>query len=306
MSFKLTILGCGSAIPTLYSNPTSQLLNINERFILIDCGEGTQVQLRKYNINFQRINHIFISHLHGDHYFGLIGLLTSMHLLGRNKDLHIYAHHPLRTIINTQLLASNTELKFPLFFHDISEEIDGVICDNMHFIVENIVLDHTINCSGFLFKEKNMKRRIKKNVVEKFNIPYDQIYAIQEGADWVNPNGKIIKNDVLTLKNRDPYTYAFCTDTRYKESLIEKITSVDLLYHEVTFSQDLAKRAAETGHSTSYQAASIAMNAKVKHLLIGHFSRRYKDLNILLEESKEIFANTLLSESGLNIDFQDL
>ena len=306
MSFKLTVLGCGSAIPTLKSNPTSQLLNINERFLLIDCGEGTQVQLRKYNINFQRINHIFISHLHGDHYFGLIGLLTSMHLLGRNKDLHIYAHEQLKSIINLQLQASNTVLRFPLFFHDISLDSDEIIFENDSFSVENIILDHTINCSGFIFKEKKFKRKLKKNVVEKYNIPYNQIDAIKNGADWINNNGQIIKNSDITLNDRLPYKYSFCTDTRFKNDICRKIKDSNLLYHEVTFSKDLKERADQTGHSTSFEAASIANSAGAKNLLIGHFSKRYKDTSILLEETKHKFTNTIKAESGLEIDFQDL
>ncbi|MBR77013.1 MAG: ribonuclease [Flavobacteriales bacterium] len=306
MSFKLTVLGCGSAIPTLKSNPTSQLLNINERFLLIDCGEGTQVQLRKYKINFQRINHIFISHLHGDHYFGLIGLLTSMHLLGRNKDLHIYAHEQLKSIINLQLQASNTVLRFPLFFHDISLDSDEIIFENDSFSVENIILDHTINCSGFIFKEKKFKRKLKKNVIEKYNIPYNQIDAIKNGADWINNNGQIIKNSDITINDRLPYKYSFCTDTRFKNDICKKIKDSNLLYHEVTFSKDLKERADQTGHSTSFEAASIANRAGAKNLLIGHFSKRYKDTSILLEETKHKFTNTIKAESGLEIDFQDL
>ena len=306
MSFKLTVLGCGSAIPTLKSNPTSQLLNINERFLLIDCGEGTQVQLRKYKINFQRINHIFISHLHGDHYFGLIGLLTSMHLLGRNKDLHIYAHEQLKSIINLQLQASNTVLRFPLFFHDISLDSDEIIFENDSFLVENIILDHTINCSGFIFKEKKFKRKLKKNIIEKYNIPHNQINAIKNGADWINNNGQIIKNSDITLNDRLPYKYSFCTDTRFKNDICLKIKDSNLLYHEATFAKDLKERADQTGHSTSYEAASIANRAGAKHLLIGHFSKRYKDTSVLLEETKHKFTNTIKAESGLEIDFQDL
>ena len=306
MSFKLTVLGCGSAIPILKSNPTSQLLNINERFLLIDCGEGTQIQLRRYNINFQRINHIFISHLHGDHYFGLIGLLTSMHLLGRNKDLHIYAHKQLKSIINIQLQASSTVLRFPLFFHDISLDSDEIIFENDSFSVESLILDHTINCSGFIFKEKKFQKKLKKNIIEKYHIPYNQIDAIKNGADWIDTNGHVIKNHEMTLNDRLPYKYSFCSDTRFKNDICLKIKDSNLLYHEVTFAKDLKDRANQTGHSTSYEAASIANKASVKNLLIGHFSKRYKDTSILLEETKYKFANTIKAESGLQIDFQHL
>ena len=244
--------------------------------------------------------------MHGDHYFGLIGLLTSMHLLGRNKDLHIYAHEQLKSIINLQLQASSTILRFPLFFHDISLDTDEIIFENDSFSVENIILDHTINCSGFIFKEKKFKRKLKKNIVEKYNIPYNQIDAIKNGADWVSNNGQIIKNNDITLNDRLPYKYSFCTDTRFKKDICLKIKDSNLLYHEVTFAKDLKERANQTGHSTSYEAASIASSSCAKNLLIGHFSKRYKDTTVLLEETKHKFNNTIKAKSGLEIDFQDL
>jgi len=306
MSFKLTILGCNSAVPSLEKHPTAQLLNANERFFLIDCGEGTQVRLRKYQLNPQRINHVFISHLHGDHYFGLIGLINSMHLLGRSKDLHIYAHNELKAIIDLQLSASNTELNYPLFFHPISESIEQILYEDEEISISSIILNHTIKCSGFLFKEKNKKRKIIKKIIEQYNIPFDKYNGIREGADWIADSGKIIQNKEITIENTPAHSYAFCTDTIYNESLIEKIKGTDLLYHEATFKMDLAERAKETGHSTTYEAATIAMKSKVRNLLIGHFSQRYRDLDELLVESKSIFNNTHLAESGLVIDFDKL
>ena len=306
MSFKLTVLGCGSAIPTLDNNPTAQLLNVNERFFLIDCGEGTQIQLRKYKINLQRINHIFISHLHGDHYFGLIGLISSMHLLGRNKELHIYAHSQLEDIINLQLNASHTELKFPLFFHSIPEMKEEVLFEDDHLSVSNLLLNHSINCSGFLFKQKKSRRKIKKDLVSKLKIPFEKISSIQDGADWIDNNGLIIKNKDITLKNSPPYTYAFCTDTRYNEKLINKIIGVDLLYHETTFKKELTNRANDTGHSTTFDAAEIARKAGVKYLMIGHFSQRYKETSELLYETKDNFKNSILAKTGLTLDFKNL
>ena len=303
MSFKLTILGCSSAIPTVNRNPTAQLLNVNERFFLIDCGEGTQVQLRKYQLSFQRINHIFISHLHGDHYFGLIGLLSSMHLLGRNKELHIYAHEELKQIIDLQLNASNTELNYPLFFHILPKEEEIILLEDNNIKVVNIILDHSINCSGFLFEEKRTARKIIKSQIEKYNVPFDKINSLKNGVDWINQQGDIICNNVLTTENSLPNRYAYCSDTRYQEALIEKIKNVDLLYHETTFMQDLEDRAEQTGHSTSVQAATIAQKAKVKKLIVGHYSQRYKNLDSLLEESKSIFTNTFLSFPGMTIDF---
>jgi ribonuclease Z len=306
MSFKLTVLGCNSAVPTVERHPTAQLLNANERFFLIDCGEGTQVQLRKYQLSFQRINHIFISHLHGDHYFGLIGLISSMHLLGRNKDLHIFAHKELKDIIDLQLEASNTELNYPLFFHPIAEDEESVIFEDDNIKVSNLLLDHSIKCSGFLFEEKRSKRKIIKSEVEKYNVPYDKMNSLKNGVDWINSNGEVVLNCILTSENSLPKKYAFCSDTRYNEALIEKVKGVDLLYHETTFMKDLEERAEQTGHSTTLQAATIAKKSAVKHLLIGHYSQRYKNLNDLLVETKDTFTNTYLAESGLTLDFDML
>ncbi|MBT3621568.1 MAG: ribonuclease Z [Flavobacteriales bacterium] len=306
MSFKLTVLGCNSAVPTVERHPTAQLLNANERFFLIDCGEGTQVQLRKYQLSFQRINHIFISHLHGDHYFGLIGLISSMHLLGRNKDLHIFAHKELKDIIDLQLEASNTELNYPLFFHPIAEDEESVIFEDDNIKVSNLLLDHSIKCSGFLFEEKRSKRKIIKSEVEKYNVPYDKMNSLKNGVDWMNSNGEVVLNSILTSENSLPKKYAFCSDTRYNEALIEKVKGVDLLYHETTFMKDLEERAEQTGHSTTLQAATIAKKSAVKHLLIGHYSQRYKNLNDLLVETKDTFTNTYLAESGLTLDFDML
>ena len=306
MSFKLTILGCSSAIPTEDRNPTAQLLNVNERFFLIDCGEGTQVQLRKYQLSFQRINHVFISHLHGDHYFGLIGLISSMHLLGRNKDLHIYAHKELKEIIDLQLAASNTELNYPLFFHPIADEDEMILFEDTNIKVSNLILDHSIKCSGFLFEEKRSKRRVIKSEVEKYNVPYDKMESLKDGVDWINASGEVIENSILTSRNSLPKKYAFCSDTRYNEGLVDKIKEVDLLYHETTFMKDLEERAEQTGHSTTSQAASIAKQAKVKNLIIGHFSQRYRNFEDLLVEAKATFPNSSLAESGLVLDFNKL
>jgi len=306
MPFKLTVLGCGSAVPTLKNIPTAQLLNVNERFFLIDCGEGTQVQLKKYKINLQRITHIFISHLHGDHYFGLIGLINSMHLHGRKKELHIYAHINLKKIIDLQLESSNTQLSFPLFFHPISEDKENILFEDETILVENILLNHSISCSGFLFKEKTKKRKINNNKIIEYNIPHDKLNGIRDGADWMNSTGQIIKNDILTLPNNKPHRYAFCTDTKYNFDLIKKIQDVDLLYHEATFKEDMKKRADETGHSTTTQASEIARNGKVKMLMIGHFSQRYMNLDELLIEAQKGFKNTILAKPGLVVDFKEI
>ena len=303
MPFKLTILGCDSAIPTVDIQQTAQLLNINERFFLIDCGENTQVQLRKYQLSFQRISHVLISHLHGDHYFGLIGLITSMHLLGRNKGLHIYAHEDLKEIINIQLSASNTNLNYPLFFHVLPKDEEKILFKDDNVEISNFLLDHTIDCSGFLFKEISTKRKIIKEKIEEYKIPNDKIDAIKDGAHYVNENNQIIDNNELTSVISNLHSYAYCSDTRFSSRIIPIISNVDVLYHEATFSEELATRAIETGHSTTKEAASIAKEANVKNLLIGHYSKRYKDLNILLEESKQYFNNSFLTKEGDVFDF---
>ena len=303
MPFKLTILGCDSAIPTVDKQQTAQLLNINERFFLIDCGENTQVQLRKYQLSFQRISHVLISHLHGDHYYGLIGLITSMHLLGRNKGLHIYAHEDLKEIINVQLSASNTNLNYPLFFHVLPKDEEKILFKDDNVEISNFLLDHTIDCSGFLFKEISTKRKIIKEKIEEYKIPNDKIDAINNGADYVNENNQIINNNELTSVISNLHSYAYCSDTRFSSRIIPIISNVDVLYHEATFSEELATRAIETGHSTTKEAANIAKEANVKNLLIGHYSKRYKDLNILLEESKQYFNNSFLTKEGDVFDF---
>ncbi|MGY8987006.1 MAG: ribonuclease Z [Flavobacteriales bacterium] len=306
MSFKLTILGCNSALPTVDKNPTSQLLSANERFFLIDCAEGTQVQLRRYKIKFQRINHIFISHLHGDHYFGLIGLISSMHLLGREKELHLYAHPPLKEIIDSQLAASNTELCYPLFFHPLPYENERILFEDNKIEVSNILLDHGIPCSGFLFKEKLSLRKINSEKINEYNVPIDQFKSLKNGEDFITIEGEKISNEILTTENRLPISYAFCSDTKYNDRIVEKIKNVSLLYHETTFMEDRKERAIETFHSTTIDAATIAVKSEVGALLIGHFSQRYKELDELLSETKSVFDNTKLAQQGMQIDFSDL
>ena len=306
MSYKLTILGCDSAIPTEKKQQTAQLLNVNERFFLIDCGEDTQVQLRKYNLSFQRINHIFISHLHGDHYFGLIGLLTTMHLLGRKKELNIYAHIELKEIINLQLSASKTVLNYPLFFHEIPKDEETVLFSDDSLEIKNLILDHTIDCSGFIFKEIKYKRKIIKNKIEEHNIPFEKISDLRKGKDISLENGSIISNSEVTIEATKPNSYAYCTDTRFCNDVISKIKNVTVLYHEATFSKNHTEIAKKTGHSTTFDAAKIAKRSKVKMLIIGHYSKRYSDLNELLIECKSIFENSFLAKEGGVIDFNTI
>ena len=306
MPYELTILGSSSAIPTVEKNPTAQLLNANERFFLIDCAEGTQVQLRKYKFKFQKISRIFISHLHGDHYFGLIGIISSMHLLGREKELHIYAHPKLKEIIDIQLSASSTELCYPLFFHPITPNIDQVLFEDKKIKISTFPLSHGIDCNGFLFEEKRPPRKILSEKVKEYNIPIDQLKNIKWGEDFVDEDGSLILNDKLTIENKIPFSYAFCSDTKYSKSIIDKVKGVSLLYHETTFMNDRKDRAEETNHSTTIDAATIAKLAEVNYLLIGHFSQRYRDESILLEETKSVFKNTILATQGMSINFSDL
>ena len=306
MSYQLTILGCSSAIPTIDKNPTAQLLNANERFFLIDCAEGTQVQLRKYKIKFQKINRVFISHLHGDHYFGLIGLISSMNLLGRDKELHIYAHQKLKSIIDIQLDVASTELCYPLFFHPITPDIDEVLFEDKKIRISTFPLNHGIDCNGFLFQEKLSPRKLLSEKVKEYNIPIDKLKEIKQGSDFISADGKKIKNTEITKENRIPNSYAFCSDTKYHEELIEKIKDVKLLYHETTFMKDRSVRADETNHSTTIDAANIANLSSAKNLLIGHFSQRYQDEDLLLKEVKSIFNKAMIASEGLIIDFSDL
>ena len=298
MNFDLTILGCNSAIQTSNRNPSAQILNIFERFFLIDCGEGTQLQLRKYKFRIQKINHIFISHLHGDHYFGLIGFLSTLHLLGRKDDLHIYAHADLKAIIDIQLKSSDTRLNYQLHFHDLQYDKPRIIYEDKLITVETIPLNHRIPCCGFLFKEKPKERTIIKDKLESFGIPLQKYAEIKAGEDFVDQDGKIIPNALLTRNPMPCRSYAYCSDTSYFEKIIEQISQVDLLYHEATFMQNLSDRATQTFHSTTIQAGMIALKANVKKLVIGHYSSRYTDLDPLLSETLTIFKNTELGEEG--------
>ncbi len=296
--FELTILGCSSATPTSKRNPTSQLLNIHDKYFLIDCGEATQVQLRRFKLKFQRINHIFISHLHGDHYFGLMGLLSSMHLLGRKNELHLYCPAGLKEIIELQNKHSQTYLHYPIIYHLLGEGKNEIIFEDDNVSVETIPLNHRIPCNGFLFREKFRQQNISKEKIEEYNIPKSFIKSIKAGADYTLESGTVIPNKELTVSHMSPRSYAFCSDTCYDESIVPIIKNVDLLYHETTFMEDMKHRAKETFHTTTIQAGNIAKLAEVKQLLIGHFSARYNDLNPFLDEIKPVFENTLLALEG--------
>lgn len=300
-NFELTILGCSSATPTSTRNPTAQLLNIAERFFLIDCGEATQIQLRKYKLKFQRINHIFISHLHGDHYLGLPGLLSSMHLLGRTVDLHLYCPPELQEIIELQFKHSQTYLKFKIVYHPHTYLANDLIFEDSKVEVRSILLNHRIPCCGFLFREKPLLANISKEILQKYKISVEQILPIKSGADFITANGELIPNNLLISNKPKARSYAYCSDTCYDERIIEFIQGVNLLYHEATFLNELLPRAKETYHTTALQAGTIAQKAQVHQLMIGHYSARYKDLQPLLEEAKSVFDNTILSVEGKSI-----
>lgn len=296
LPFELTILGCSSATPTASRNPTAQVLNIHERFFLLDCGEATQIQIRRFKVKIQRIDHIFISHLHGDHYLGLPGLLGTMHLLGREKELHIYSPPGLKEIIDTNHHHSKTFLKYELVFHVIEEK--AKIFEDEKLIIETIPMSHRIPCFGFMFREKKLPRNIIKAKLEEFNIPVQEIQKLKEGHDFISLDGTRIPNTELTTAPPSPRSYAYCSDTIYIESFIDQIQNASLLYHEATFADDMAARAKETFHCTAKEAGLIAKKANVKQLIIGHYSARYRELDLLLKEAKEIFENTALAIEG--------
>ncbi len=298
MPFELTILGSSSATPTFNRHPTAQVLNIRERFFLIDCGEGTQSQLVRYKLRYNRIGHIFISHLHGDHYLGLMGLLSTMQLQGRTTELHLFAQQELMDIIELQLRLSQTILRYNLIFHPVKNYSGNVIHEDDDVIVSTMVLNHRIPCTGFLFREKPKPRKLLINKMKQYNIPFQYFTGIKNGEDFEDDFGNIIYNKELTMSSGKPRSYAFCSDTLYMEQLVDEVKDVDLLYHESTFMHDLLDRAKATFHSTSIEAANIALKASVGQLIIGHFSARYKDLIPMLREARTVFENTELAVEG--------
>ena len=296
MKFEVTILGSSSATPVYNRNPSAQLLNCNEKYYLIDCGEGTQQQLTKYNLKATRIDHIFISHLHGDHYFGLIGLLSSLHLNGRVKPMQIFGPTPLLEILEIQFKHSDTHLRYPIEFTPIEADESRQIFENQDLVVKTIILNHRIPTTGFIFEQKPRQRKLIKEKTDEISIAY--YAALKKGIDVEQPDGTILKSVDYTTSADAPRTYAYCSDTMYDERYFETIKGCDTLYHEATFMHELLDRANETHHTTARQAGEIARNNGINKLLIGHFSSRYKTLQLLLEEAQSIFANTDLAVEG--------
>ncbi|WP_167609338.1 ribonuclease Z [Maribellus sediminis] len=292
MSFELTILGSNSALPTSNRYPTAQVLEVPGRCFLIDCGEGTQIQLRRNKINFSKIQHIFISHLHGDHFYGLIGLISTMNLMGIKTDLHIYSHSELKNLIQPQLDFINAEMTVKPVFHPLNFKKPQTILDTKKIEVISFPVKHSIPTCGFLFREKPKPANIKKELIEAYNIPIAEIRQIKGGANFITEDGQIIPNEQLTIPPPKPKSYAFCTDTAFHPPLAEIINGVDLLYHEATFLEKLKALAEKTLHSTAKQAAEMAKLSNVDKLLIGHFSARFKKVEQFEEEAREVFENT--------------
>lgn len=319
ITFEIKILGISSATPVNNRHNSAQVLNIDEKLYLIDCGEGTQMQLEKYKVKINRIRHIFISHLHGDHYLGLFGLISSMHLQKRSKNLCIYGPPGLADILTLQLKYSQTRLSYKIHFSVLETENITTILENELLTVDTIPLSHSVHCAGFLFKEKPKRRRLQKEKLPPGLSP-SQLVALTKGEDiegkWKTENGKwkmwdnntnniIIKNEELTLPPKEIRSYAYCSDTQYNENIILQIKNIDMLYHEATFLSDLKEKAQATLHSTAEQAASIAQKSNAGKLIIGHFSSRYKDMQPLLKEARSIFKNTILAVEGETISISE-
>jgi ribonuclease Z len=298
MTFELTILGSSSAIPTSEKYPTAQVLKTPGRFFLIDCGEGTQIQLRRRKIGFGKIRHIFISHLHGDHFYGLIGLISTLNLMGLKNDIHIYSPSQLKEVIQPQLDFIKGDMQFNVIFHPLNFKKPERIYEDKKMEVFSFPLKHSINCSGFLFREKQKEANIKKASIKKYQIPIAQIKEIKQGADFITSEGNAIPNHELTIPPPQPRSYAFCSDTAYFPPLVETIRGVDLLYHEATFTEELRAWADKTYHSTAMDAAKIANMAGAGKLLIGHFSSRYEDDEVFITEARAIFSNTEAAVEG--------
>ena len=295
---KLTILGCYAATPRTLSNPTSQVLEIKNRVFLIDCAEGTQVQLRKSKIKFSKINHIFISHLHGDHFYGLIGLISTFMLLNRENDLHIYGPKGIKEIILLQLRASDSYSGYNLYFHELTSKESVTVFEDEKVIVKTIPLSHRVYTNGFLFQEKNIERKLNFESIENYSI--DKVYfnKIKFGGDITLEDGTIVPNSELSFPPLPVKSYAYCSDTKYDEKIISIIQNVDYLYHESTFLESEKALSEKTMHSTAKQAATIASKAQVKNLILGHYSTRYSSIELFKEEAQTIFPSVHLAEDG--------
>lgn len=293
--FELHILGCGSALPTTRHYPTCQVLNVREKLFMIDCGEGAQLQFRKSRLKFSRLNRIFISHLHGDHCFGLLGLVSTLNLLGRTAELHVHAPQGMEDIFAPFLGFFNKQMSYRVLFHEFDTREAAQIYEDRSLTVSTIPLRHRMPCCGFLFAEKQGTNHIVREMVDFYQVPVYELNRIKNGADYVTPEGLVVPNDRLTTPAAPPRKYAYCSDTLCLPGIVEQIKGVDLLFHEATFADSDEARACETFHTTASQAAGIACDAGVKRLLIGHFSARYEDESVLLQEAQAVFPDTALA-----------
>ncbi|WP_433832135.1 ribonuclease Z [Flavobacterium anhuiense] len=299
---KLTILGCYAATPRTLTNPTSQVLEIKNRLFLIDCGEGTQVQLRKNKIKFSKINHIFISHLHGDHLYGLIGTISTFSLLGRTTDLHVYGPKGIKELILLQLKLTESWTTYSLFFHELESKESEVIFEDKKVIVKTIPLKHRVYTNGFLFQEKPDERKLDVEAVQRYDIHVAYYQKIKNGSDITLDDGTVVENKKLTFDPPPTKSYAFCSDTVYNEEIIPIIQNTDVLYHESTFLESEARLAEKTLHSTAKEAANIALKANVKKLILGHYSTRYDGIEPFKKEAETVFSNVLLGDDGLSFE----
>ena len=298
LPFSVTILGSSSAIPTLNRFPTSQVVSLNEKLYLIDCAEGTQIQLRKFGIKAGKINHIFISHLHGDHIYGLPGLISTMALGGKKGELHIYSHSELKSMMDLLMKFMNDFEDFKVIYHPLNFHRRTVIYEDSKIIIDSFPLKHRIPCCGFIFREKPHELHLRGNKTDDLNIPVKDRAAIKGGADYQTAEGKIIPNTELTFPSDPVRSFAFCTDTVCRKQIIAIIKNIDLLYHEATFSDELSDLALKTYHTTARQAAELARDASVKKLIIGHFSSRYKSEDTLVNEARKVFTDTFPANDG--------
>ena len=300
--FKVYILGCGSALPTLRHNPSSQIVELRDKQFMVDCGEGTQLQLRRSKINFTRIGHVFISHLHGDHCFGLIGMISSFGMLGRTAPLHIYAHSDLEPLLRQQLDYFCQGLEFKVEMHPIDPTQNKVIYEDKSLTVTTIPLEHRVPCCGFLFREKELLPHIRRDMIDMYGIPLSQINNIKNGIDWTSPEGVVIPASRLTTPADKARSYAYCSDTTFKPEIVTMLKGVDTIYHECTYADEDKPRARKHYHSTASEAAQIASAAKAGKLILGHFSARYNNEMTMLEQARKIFPNTLLASEGSTIE----
>ena len=299
--FEISILGCGCAMPTTNHNPSSQIVNVRDKLSMIDCGEGTQLQMRYNKLRFLNLRNIFISHLHGDHCFGLMGIISSFGLLGRTSALHVYAPADYQELFEKQLELFCYGMEYEVIFHPLDTTKYEVIYEDRSCTVYTLPLDHRIPCCGFLFKEKPTLPHILREMIDFYHIPISEINNIKNGADWILPDGQVIPNSRLTQPASPPRSYAYCSDTAYKPDLKQYLEGVTLLYHEATFGEDRIDRARYTHHSTARQAATLARDAHVGKLLIGHYSAHYYDESVLLKEAQEVFPNTVAAKEKMRI-----